>query len=161
MLESTLRRYNILTVKILLACFPPALIVKNRIASINHFTLFLIQHPIKSCFKNKGGLSKQDGSSSFISSFLMRSVYKAYCIGLSWGCTMATIIGKNKMEKQTPITLKTRMKPRKRQNAPFPFLICSQGERRSKIFASFVQDKLSTTVTLGNWVNRRSGISFS
>lgn len=76
MLESTLRRYNILTVKILLACFPPTLIVKNRIALINHFTLFLIQPP-KSCFKNKGGLSKQDGSSSFISSVLLRSVYNA------------------------------------------------------------------------------------
>ena len=76
MLESTVRRYNILTDKILLACFPPVLIVKNRIALINHFTLFLIQHPIKSCFKNKGGLSKQDGSSSYISSVLLRSAYK-------------------------------------------------------------------------------------
>lgn len=75
MLESTPRRYNFLTVKILLACFPPALIVKSRIALINYFTLLLIQPPT-SCFKNKGRLSNQDGSSSFISSVLLRSVYK-------------------------------------------------------------------------------------
>ena len=34
---------------------------------------------------------------------------------------------KNKMEKQTPIPLKTKMKPRERQNAPFPFLIYRAG----------------------------------
>lgn len=125
MLESTFRRYNILTVKILLACFPPALIVKNRIALINHFTLFLIQPP-KSCFKNKGGLSKQDGSSSFISSVLPRSVYKVDRVTLAL-YNSYNHWKKNTMEKQTPIPLKTRMKPRERQNAPFPFPIYRAG----------------------------------
>ena len=63
MLESTLRRYNILTVKILLACFPPALIVKNRIALINHSTLFLIQPPLSPVSKTR---SKMAAVASFL-----------------------------------------------------------------------------------------------
>ena len=67
MLESTLRRYNILTVKILLACFPPALIVKNRIALINHSTLFLIQPPLSPVSKTREGYpSKMVGVASFL-----------------------------------------------------------------------------------------------
>ena len=63
MLESTLRRYNILTVKILLACFPAALIVKNRIALINHSTLFLIQPPLSPVSKTR---SKMVAVASFL-----------------------------------------------------------------------------------------------
>ena len=69
-----------------------------------------------------------------------------------WGCAVWFYnLGRNKMEQQTPIPPKSRMKSRKSQNAPFSHLWFGGEGGGLRFFIYFVQDCRLSHKLLGNF----------